>query len=190
MANKEEKELNDIQAENMELNAEDNQSETTSEENNSDQQSANENSLQDELAEMKDKYIRLFSEFENFRRRTAKEKIELIKTANEELMTAMLPVVDDFDRAKTAMNSESASPESVKEGVDLIYNKFKKVLEVKGLKSMDSKPGTDFNTELHEAITQIPAPEESLKGKVVDTVESGYYLNEKVIRFAKVVIGS
>lgn len=190
MLNNEEKELKDIQPENADNIEDTEQTAASVEENNEGQDNAPQNNLQDELAEMKDKYLRLFSEFENFRRRTAKEKIELIKTANEDLMAALLPVIDDFDRAKTAMGSEQADPNALKEGVDLIYNKFKKILETKGLKSMDSQPGTDFNTELHEAITQIPAPEESLKGKVVDTVESGYYLNEKVIRFAKVVIGN
>lgn len=190
MVNNEEKEMKDTQPENVELKMDIDQAEEPTAESIEAQSDAAITALKDELAEHKDKFLRLFSDFENFRRRTAKEKIELFKTANEELMTALLPVVDDFDRAKAAMNNENASPESIKEGVDLIYNKFKKILEIKGLKTMDSNPGADFNTELHEAITQIPAPEEKLKGKVVDTVESGYYLNEKVIRFAKVVIGA
>lgn len=142
-----------------------------------------------ELEEIKDKYIRLYSEFENFRKRTAKEKLELIKTGNEDLMNALLPVIDDFQRARAA-STEHMDVAPTLEGYELIYNKLYKILEQKGLKSMDVAQGTDFNPELHDAIAQIPAPEESLKGKVVDVTQQGYYLGEKVIRFAKVVIGS
>jgi molecular chaperone GrpE len=142
---------------------------------------------QDELAESKDKYLRMYSEFENFRRRTAKEKLELIQSASEQVVKSMLPVLDDFERAEKAFqNVESKELE----GFLLIYNKFKKVMEQTGVKPMDVKSGSDFDADLHEAITQIPAPDEKLKGKVVDVVEKGYVLNEKVIRFAKVVIGS
>lgn len=142
-----------------------------------------------ELNEAKDKYLRLYSEFENFRRRTAKERIELTKTANENLMIALLPVMDDFERAQRALE-ESEDHKASKEGFDLIYNKFSNILKQKGLKSMESKEGADFNTEFHEAITQIPVDKKKLKGKIIDTVEKGYYLDEKVIRFAKVVIGA
>jgi molecular chaperone GrpE len=141
----------------------------------------------EELAESKDKYLRMYSEFENFRRRTAKEKLELIQSASEQVVKSMLPVLDDFERAEKAfLNIESKELE----GFLLIYNKFKKVMEQTGVKPMDVKSGSDFDADLHEAITQIPAPDEKLKGKVVDVVEKGYVLNEKVIRFAKVVIGS
>lgn len=144
--------------------------------------------LKADLAESKDKYLRLYSEFENFRRRTSKEKLELIGTANKELMADLVPVLDDFERASRAL-AEKSDVEAAKEGIDLIYNKFKKTLESKGLKKMEVEKGHDFSEELHEAITQIPAGEE-LAGKVVDVVENGYFLNEKVVRFAKVVTGS
>ena len=146
--------------------------------------------LKDELAESKDKYLRLYSEFENFRRRTAKEKLDMVQTANEDLMTALIPVIDDFERAEKSFEDKSTDLKAVKEGVQLIHNKFKKVLEQKGLKAMEGKEGMDFDSEYHEAITQIPAPKKSLKGKVVDVVEKGYMLKEKVIRYAKVVIGN
>ncbi|MDH5366315.1 MAG: nucleotide exchange factor GrpE [Cyclobacteriaceae bacterium] len=145
--------------------------------------------LKDELAEAKDKYLRLYSEFDNYRRRTSKEKLELIKTANEDLITALLPVIDDFERAEKSFDEES-DVKAIAEGVKLIANKFSASLEQKGLKVMDSESGIDFDPEIHEAITQIPAPEKKLKGKVIDVVEKGYFLGEKVIRFAKVVTGN
>lgn len=143
--------------------------------------------VQDELAEAKDKYLRLYSEFENFRRRTAKEKIDMIQSANEGLLKNLLPVMDDFERAEKAfkeLNTKEA------EGFLLIFNKYKKILEQSGAKVLELKAGDDFNADTQEAITQIPAPSDELKGKVVDVVEKGYTLNEKVIRFAKVVVGS
>ena len=141
---------------------------------------------QDDLAEAKDKYIRLYSEFENFRRRTSKEKLELIQTANEKLVTAFLPIIDDFERAEKAFKG-SESKEM--EGFLLIYNKFKKTLDQSGIKEMEAK-GTDFNPDLHEALTQLPAPDESQKGKVLEVVEKGYLLGEKVVRHAKVIVGN
>lgn len=141
------------------------------------------------VEESKDKYLRLYSEFENFRRRNAKERLELIKTANEDLVTDLLPVLDDFERAIKAMGDQEES-KAVREGVELIQNKLIKALEQKGLKPMGDLQGKAFDADIHEAITQIPAPEESLKGKIVDVIEHGYYLNEKVIRYAKVVIGA
>jgi molecular chaperone GrpE len=144
--------------------------------------------LQNELAEQKDKYIRLYSEFENFRRRTAKEKLEMVQSANEQLIKALLPVIDDFERAEKSFKTKENDKDQ--EGFFLIHNKFKKVLDQYGVKMMDIQAGSDFNADIHEAITQIPAPEEKLKGKIVDVVEKGYLLNEKVIRFAKVVVGS
>ena len=141
--------------------------------------------LQDELAEAKDKYVRLYAEFENHRRRSAKEKLEMIQGANEQLLKVLLPVVDDFERGEKSFKDKS---EKEAEGFFLIQNKFKKILELYGVKVMDLGKGSDFNPDLHEAITQLPAAE-NLKGKVVDVVERGYLLNDRVIRFAKVVTG-
>jgi molecular chaperone GrpE len=143
--------------------------------------------LQSDLAEQKDKFIRLYSEFENFRRRTAKEKLDLIQSANEQLLKTLLPIVDDFERAEKAFQNGG---DKDLEGFFLIHNKFKKVLEQSGLKVMDLKSGSDFNADLHEAITQIPVTDDALNGKVADVVEKGYLLNDKVVRHAKVVIGS
>jgi molecular chaperone GrpE len=144
--------------------------------------------LKAELAELKDKYLRLNAEFDNYRKRTAKEKVDFLKTANEDLIVSLLPILDDFERAVKAFD-KAPDAEAIKEGVQLIYNKFSKTLENKGLKPMESI-GNAFDAESHEGITQIPAPSEEMKGKVVDEVEKGYYLNDKVIRFAKVVIGA
>ena len=142
---------------------------------------------EEELSEMKDKYLRLFSDFENFRRRTSKERLELMKSGGEDVMTALLPVMDDLERAKQATENVT-DVKAVKEGLDLVFNKLANVLQQKGLKAMEAT-GQPFDADLHEAITQIPAGDE-MKGKVVDEVEKGYYLNDKVIRFAKVVIGA
>ncbi|PWJ57138.1 molecular chaperone GrpE [Dyadobacter jejuensis] len=141
-----------------------------------------------EVSELKDKYLRLYADFENFRRRTAKEKLEMFSSANADMMKAMLPIVDDFERANQSFET-SNNLEALKEGVDLIYSKLIKTLESKGLKPMSAK-GEAFDAELHDSIAQFPAPTEDLKGKVVDEIEKGYYLNDKVIRFAKVVVGS
>lgn len=142
-----------------------------------------------ELSEAKDKYLRLYSEFENFRRRTSKEKLDLINSASKDLMVELIPVVDDFERAMKSLEGADEENEAVK-GITLISNKFKKVLEEKGLKVMEIKQGDDFDEEFHEAITQIPAPTKKLEGKIVDVIEKGYFLKEKVIRFAKVVTGA
>ena len=141
-----------------------------------------------DAADWKDKYVRLYAEFDNYKRRTSKERIDLLKTANEDLMSSLIPIIDDFDRA---IKNIPATEETkvLREGVELIHNKFNKTLQQKGLIAMNAQ-GEVFNTELHEAITQIPAPTEDLKGKVVDEVEKGYFLGEKVIRYAKVVIGA
>lgn len=145
--------------------------------------------LKSEIAELKDKYLRLFSEFDNYKKRTAKEKMDFFKTATEDLVSALLPVLDDFERAqKSFVNTTEINV--LIEGVQLVQNKLTKALENKGLKPMDSQSGTPFDTELHEAITQFPAPTDDLKGKVIDTAEKGYYLHDKVIRFAKVIIGN
>ncbi|MDD3637240.1 MAG: nucleotide exchange factor GrpE [Bacteroidales bacterium] len=138
--------------------------------------------------ELNDKFLRLFSEFDNYRKRTLKEKIEFSKTASEEVITAMLPVVDDFERAMQAMESQQA-PEATAEGIRLIYNKLIKTLQQKGLSEIEALHKT-FDTDFHEALTNIPAPEPSLKGKVVDVIQKGYLLNGKVIRFARVVVGN
>ncbi len=141
-----------------------------------------------EAAELRDKYLRLLAEFENYKRRTSKERIDLFKTANQELMVALLPVLDDFERARQH-TATTADPQAVRDGLEIVYNKLTKTLQQKGLQSMEAI-GQPFDAELHEAITQIPAPSDDLRGKVVDAVERGYYLNEKVLRHAKVVLGS
>ena len=143
--------------------------------------------LQDDLSEAKDKYVRLYAEFDNHRRRTSKEKLELIQNANEQLNVALLPIIDDFDRAE---KSSADNENSGIEGFLLIKNKLGKVLDQYGVKVMEIEQGADFNPDFHEAITQVPSPDEAMKGKIVDVIEKGYLLNEKVIRFAKVVIGS
>ncbi len=140
-----------------------------------------------EIKELNDKFLRLYSEFDNFRRRTQKEKLDLYKTAGEDIFKSLLPVMDDFERAKKSMD-ETQDYAGLKEGVDLIYNKFLGVFKSNGAEPMEAQ-GKDFDSEIHEAITQIPAPSKKLKGKVVDVVEKGYLLNEKVIRYAKVVVG-
>ncbi len=142
--------------------------------------------VKDELAEAKEKYLRLYSEFENFRRRTSKEKLEMIQSANEATIRLFLPVMDDFERAEKSFRG--SNPKDL-EGLQLISNKFRKVLEQSGVRVMDISAGSDFNPDLHEAITQVPTEDESLRGKIVDVVEKGYWLNEKVIRYAKVVVG-
>lgn len=144
------------------------------------------NELQEKYNELNDKYVRLYSEYDNYRKRTANEKIELIKTAAEGTISAMLPVLDDFERALPTM--EKSEDKSNYEGALLIYNKLKKTLEQKGLEEINAN-GADFNTDEHEALTQIPAPDESMKGKVMDVIQKGYKLNGKVIRFARVVVG-
>lgn len=145
--------------------------------------------LEEEVGSLKDKYVRLYSDFENYKRRSAKERLETIANANKDLIADLLPVLDDFERAINVSN-ENSETESVYEGVHLVYNKFSKILEQKGLKIMEIEPGDDFDSEYHEAVAQIPAPDEKLKGKIVDVIEKGYYLGEKVIRFAKVVTGA
>lgn len=144
--------------------------------------------LEEQLAELNDKYLRLFSDFDNYRKRTAKERIELAKTAGEDFFKAVLPVLDDFERGLKAMN-EAADVNALKEGVDLIYNKLNSTLSAKGLEPLTSI-GAAFDADIHEAITNIPAPSEDMKGKVIDEVERGYALHGKVIRYAKVIVGN
>ena len=147
-----------------------------------------EEKLKLENAALNDKYLRLFAEFDNYKRRTQKERVELLQTAGKDVIVSMLPVLDDFDRANKA--TENATDISaIREGVQLVHTKLKSILVQKGLKEMESI-NTVFDTDLHEAITKIPAPTDELKGKVIDELEKGYTLNDKVIRFAKVVVGS
>lgn len=141
--------------------------------------------LNEELEEAKDKYLRLFAEFDNYKRRNTKERFDLMRTAAQETISAILPVLDDFDRAK---KSSDNGGEVFSEGMQLVYQKLYSVLENLGLKAMDSD-GMDFDMEYHDAITDIPAPTEDLKGKIIDTIEKGYILNDKIIRHAKVVVG-
>lgn len=143
--------------------------------------------IEDELKEQKDKYLRLMAEFDNFRRRTAKERLELIQTAGKDVIVSLLDVLDDCDRAEKQLQTTDDIALQ-KEGIQLVFNKLRTTLQNKGVKAMESIQ-TDFDVEKHEAITGIPAPSDDLKGKVIDEVEKGYYLNDKLIRFAKVVVG-
>jgi molecular chaperone GrpE len=140
-----------------------------------------------ELTEVQDKYIRLYSEFENYKRRTTKERSDLLRSANQETLVSLLPVLDDFERAMKSINAVEDN-DAMKTGIELVYGKLKTTLTQKGLKEMETN-GKEFDVEFHEGITKIPAHTEDLKGKVIDTLEKGYFLNEKVIRFAKVVVG-
>lgn len=142
--------------------------------------------LQAEVAELKDKYLRQAAEFDNFRRRSARERIELNQTAGKDIIVSLLDVMDDCDRAQKQL--ENSDDSSVKDGVLLIFNKFRNIMQAKGVKAMDTLH-TSFNPDIHEAITEVPAPDPALKGKVLDEVQKGYYLNDKIIRFAQVVVG-
>lgn len=144
--------------------------------------------LKEELAAANDKYLRLLAEFDNFKRRSVKERVELIGTASKSVILTLLPILDDFERAEKSMES-ATDVQAVKEGIDLIVAKLKSTLAQQGLKEMESI-GTPFNADLHEAISNVPAPSEDMKGKVVDQLEKGYFLNDKVIRFAKVFVGA
>jgi molecular chaperone GrpE len=146
-------------------------------------------SSKDQIAELNDKHLRLFAEFENFKKRTAKERIELYKTAGENVLSAIIPILDDFERSIKAKSDAGEKLED-DQGVNLIYNKLKSTLESKGLKEIENPIGQELNTDFHEAITNIPAPSEDMKGKIIDVIEKGYFLNEKVIRYAKVVVAN
>lgn len=141
--------------------------------------------LETQKSALNDKYLRMYAEFQNYRRRTSKERLDLMQTAGRDIIQALLPVVDDFDRAKKAAEADD-NVEPFSEGVMLVYDKFKSILAQRGVKEMEST-GQPFDPELHEAVTEIPVPE--MKGKVIDTIEKGYYLNSKIIRYAKVVVG-
>ena len=147
-----------------------------------------EEKLQQENAALNDKYIRLFAEFDNYKRRTQKERVELLQTAGKDVIVSLLSVLDDFDRANKAMET-ATDINPIREGITLVHNKLKNLLTQKGLKEIESINNV-FDTDFHEAITKIPAPAEDMKGKVIDELEKGYTLNDKVIRFAKVVVGS
>ncbi|WP_460190636.1 nucleotide exchange factor GrpE [Urechidicola sp. KH5] len=142
---------------------------------------------EEQIKAEKDKFLRLFAEFENYKKRTSKERIELFKTANQELMTVLLPILDDFDRGLAEI--KKAKDKELLKGMELINSKLKNTLTQKGLADVEAKAGDAFDAEIHEAITQIPAPSEDLKGKIVDVVEKGYKLGDKIIRYPKVVIG-
>jgi molecular chaperone GrpE len=143
--------------------------------------------LQDEIQAQKDKYLRLFAEFDNFRKRSAKERLEQMQTAGKEVIVSLLDVLDDCDRAEKQLQS-SKDLNQIKEGVQLVFNKLRVTLQNKGLQAMETL-SQEFDPEKHEAITEIPAPSEALKGKIIDELTKGYYLNDKLIRFAKVVVG-
>lgn len=177
---KQEEEINTTEEQQEEVEA--------SSENDQQEELSPEEELEAKVKEANDKYLRLYSEFDNFRKRTQKEKIDLYKTAGEDVIKAILPVIDDFERAQKAME-ESDDIQGVKDGVKLIHDKLINILKQKGLEPVESAIGKDFDVENHEAITQIPAPSEKEKGKVIDEVEKGYQLNGKVIRYTKVVVG-
>ena len=161
---------------------------TTNEEQNPVEEISVEERLTQELAVEKDKFLRLYAEYENFKRRTAKERIELFKTANQDVLHALLPVLDDFDRGMVEIHK--AKDKNLTKGVELIHEKLKSTLVSKGLEEVQVKNGDVFDADFAEAITQIPAPTEKLKGKIVDVIEKGYKLGDKIIRFPKVVIGN
>lgn len=169
-----------------EINNGETMQESVNQENIADEKTVSDNNLQEELQKEKDKFLRLFAEFENYKRRTAKERIELFSTASQDVMTALLPIIDDFDRALSQIKDEDKNQHT--EGFLLIANKFKDALVNKGLKEVEIQPGDVFNADISEAITQIPAGDD-MKGKVVDVVEKGYQLGEKIIRYPKVVTG-
>ncbi len=143
--------------------------------------------LEAEVAELKDKYLRLFAEFDNYKKRTVKEKLDMMRNAAKDTLSSLLPVLDDFDRAKKTADDDATS-EVFTEGVEMVYNKLRNAMNLLGVKPMETT-GEVFDPELHEAITEIPAPSEDMKGKVIDTIEQGYYLNDTIIRHAKVVVG-
>jgi molecular chaperone GrpE len=184
----EEKEFNEeIDAASTPETQETNNEQESAENTVAEEQVSAEPTMEDKYAELNDKFVRLYSEFDNYRKRTNKEKLDLISTASAGVIKDLVSILDDFERA-IANNEAAEDIQGVKEGFHLIFNKFKNTLETKGLKQMVAK-GETFDSELHEAIANIPAPTEELKGKIVDDVEKGYYLHDKVIRYAKVVVG-
>lgn len=168
-------------------NADQDKTEEENKESENQQKGSSENEWETKYNEVNDKYLRIYSEFDNFRKRTMKEKADLISSANIQLIKDLLPILDDFERAITS-NQKTEDKEGLKEGFQLIYNKMNNILKSKGLKPMEAK-GKPFDMDVHEAITNIPAENDEDKGKVIDVVEKGYFLNEKVVRYAKVVVG-
>lgn len=164
-----------------------NKQEEGTEESEEQVETSEEEQLRADLEKEKDKFLRLFAEFENYKRRTSKERVEMFKTASQDVIVSMLPVLDDFDRALNEI--KKTKDKELLKGVELISNKFRETLRSKGLEQMEVKEGDTFDAEIHEAITQIPAPKDKLKGKVVDVVEKGYKLGERIIRYPKVVTG-
>lgn len=197
MSDKESKQQNTSEEENIKDQVEeildeaieeaDGKAENSSNENGKDEKASEKEQLKADLEKEKDKFLRLFAEFENYKRRTSKERVELFKTASQDVMVSMLPVLDDFDRALNEI--KKAKDKELLKGVELISNKFKETLRSKGLEQMEIKEGDTFDPEIHEAITQIPAPKDKLKGKIVDVVEKGYKLGDRIIRYPKVVTG-
>ncbi len=179
--------LNKSEGSNEETNTEETQEVPNEEGNEGDSQENVVKELENQIGELKDKYLRLFAEFENYKKRTAKEKLEMISSAGKNTIVSFLPVLDDFERAKMASDAEN-STETFSEGVNLVYNKFQQALKNQGLRPIEIEDGK-FDPEYQEAISEIPAPTEELKGKVLDVVEKGYFLGDKVIRYAKVVVG-
>ena len=179
--------MNQDNTENIEKNLADNELNYNEEIDSTGSEMTQEEKLQEDLAKEKDKFLRLFAEFENFKKRTAKERMDLFKTANQEVLVALLPVLDDFDRA--ILEISKTEDEAMLKGVELIYEKLKSTLISKGLEQLDIRAGDQFNPDFAEAITQIPALSDDLKGKIVDVVEKGYKLGDRIIRFPKVVIG-
>lgn len=165
----------------------DRKDEVTATENSEAGEASEKDKLKADLEKEKDKFLRLFAEFENYKRRTSKERVELFKTAGQDVISSLLPVLDDFDRGLNEI--KKAKDKELLKGVELIHNKFRETLRAKGLEQMEVKEGDAFDAEIHEAITQIPAPSDKLKGKVVDVVEKGYKLGDRIIRYPKVVTG-
>ncbi len=189
----EQKQTDNIEEENKETEENKDQAaeEETSEDNEAKEEKEVEESetekLQRQLAELNDKYLRLSAEFDNYRKRTLKERMELIKNAGQDILMELLPVKDNFERALKS-TEESKDVKAIREGIELIYNGFCQFLEQNGVKEIDAM-NQEFDTDVHEAVTKIPAPEKKLKGKVVDVIEKGYFINKKVMRYAKVVVG-
>jgi molecular chaperone GrpE len=189
MKNKEQVDSESIQNDQIQEEIFSSESQDVNSENEANLDQNSDTKLEEEIADLKDKYLRLYSDFENFRKRTAKERIDLITTASEDVLRELIPIVDDFERAFKA-NETQEDAAKVREGNQLIFHKLLKILENRGLKPMENLTGNAFNPDTQEAITSIPAPSEEMKGKVIDVVEKGYILGEKVVRFAKVVTGA
>ena len=183
----ENQENSSVSEEQPEVNEQENQKEQTERQEVSDEKEEQDVDVQGELEDLKDKHLRLQAEFDNYRRRTLKEKAELISTAGEKILIDLLPVVDDLDRAMESI-ATAQDVDAVREGMDLIVNKFRNFLKTNGVNEIEAKE-QDFDADKHEAVTKFPAPSEELKGKVIDVVQKGYTLNGKVMRYAKVVVG-